>query len=117
MHLAHVDLTDTDQAVEALETFFEHAHEPLSVAQIAAAARLSVSGLQHAFRDQLGVSPTGYLRQVRLERARAALLAGDPTDDDRVAALARAAGFTHLPRFAAAYRARYGENPSDTLRS
>lgn len=94
----------------------EHAPEPITVADIAGAARLSVRGLQSAFKSQVGVSPMVYLREVRLSLARAALLAADPADNDRVATIARASGFLHLSRFAAAYRTLHGEHPIDTLR-
>jgi AraC-like DNA-binding protein len=95
----------------------EHATEPITVADIAEAARLSIRGLHSAFKSQVGVSPMEYRRRVRLSIARAALLAADPADDARVATIAHAAGFLHLGRFAAAYRALHGENPNDTLRS
>jgi transcriptional regulator GlxA family with amidase domain len=57
-----------------------------------------------------------YLRQVRLDRTRDALLAADPTRVT-VAAIANWWGFAHLGRFASVYRARFGERPSDTLRA
>lgn len=94
----------------------EHADEPVSLQQIAAAARLSQRGVQYAFRNQVGVSPMTYLRTVRLERAREQLREADPADGGRVRTAAVAAGFANTGRFAAAYRALFGENPSDTLR-
>jgi AraC-like DNA-binding protein len=110
------DRSRSTSAVRRARTFIdEHAAEPITVADIAEAARLSVRGLQSAFRSQVGVSPTGYLRRARLSLARASLLAADPTGD-RVATIAHAAGSVHLSRFAAAYRELHGENPNDTLR-
>jgi AraC-like DNA-binding protein len=93
----------------------EHLAEPLSVAEIAAAARLSPRGLQDAFRRLLGRTPMQQVRMLRLEAARADLLVADPSDGATVGQIAQKWGFVHVARFAAAYRERYGENPRDTL--
>jgi transcriptional regulator GlxA family with amidase domain len=57
-----------------------------------------------------------YLRRVRLARAHAGLRDADP-GRHTVAEIAGRWGFTHLGRFAEAYRERYGRPPSETLRS
>ena len=93
----------------------EHIIEPIGLVDIAAASRLSPRGLQDAFRRIVGVSPTQHLRSLRLSAARADLLAADPAHRDTVSAIAHRWGFTHVPRFAAAYRTEYGENPHETL--
>jgi AraC-like DNA-binding protein len=56
-----------------------------------------------------------FLRLRRLHSARRRLLAADPTDMS-VADSAYQEGFYHLGRFANAYRAAFGERPSQTLR-
>jgi AraC-like DNA-binding protein len=83
---------------------------------LASIAGMSVRSLQEGFRRHLGVSPMAYLQQVRLERAHQALERDDP-QQVTVAAIAHRWGFSHLGRFACAYRSRYGVSPSDTLRS
>lgn len=93
----------------------EHLAEPIGLLDIAEASRLSPRGLQDAFQRTIGVSPTQYLRSLRLRAAHADLLAADLVHPDTVAAIAHRWGFGHVPRFAAAYRAEYGENPRDTL--
>lgn len=93
----------------------DNAHLPIGVLEIAAAARLTPRGIQNLFHRELGVTPTGYLRRVRLDGAHAYLLAADPTTAS-VAEIAKAWGFTHPARFAAYYRAEYGVNPHVTLR-
>ncbi len=92
-----------------------HAHEPITVVDVAGAAGLSVRGLQEAFQREVKQSPLEYLRGVRLELVRGELQAAEP-GDAVVAAVARQWGFSHLGRFAATYFARYGEYPRDTLR-
>lgn len=92
----------------------EHAAEPISVTQVADAARISVRSLQYAFRRHFGMSPLAYLEELRLAGAHAELLDADPTQTT-VSAVAARWGFRHLGRFAERYRRSYGENPSSTL--
>jgi transcriptional regulator GlxA family with amidase domain len=56
-----------------------------------------------------------YLRQIRLTRAHEELRQARP-GRTTVALVAHRWGFSHLGRFAAAYRERYGVAPSGTLR-
>ncbi|ARC58380.1 HTH-type transcriptional regulator CdhR [Frondihabitans sp. 762G35] len=91
------------------------AERPLTPADMAEAAGMSPRSLQLAFRKHLGVTPIAYLRQVRLDRVRQELRAGDP-DTTTVADIARHWGFGHLGRFSSAYAMRFGEHPHETLR-
>lgn len=93
----------------------EHAHEPISVADIARAAGASLPSLRAGFRTHLNTTPLAYLRRVRLDRAHHDLLAvarGDSTAT--VTEVALRWGFTHLGRFAQEYRKVYGRPPSGT---
>lgn len=99
----------------AIEFLHHHAHEPITPADAARSAGLHTRSLQQAFQRHLGVSPTAYLRDIRLDRARVALTAGS-METDTVAAVAHEWGFGHLGRFSASYRTRFGERPCDTLR-
>jgi transcriptional regulator GlxA family with amidase domain len=62
----------------------------------------------------LGMSPIRYLRLRRLGIVRAALRHADPATAN-VSDIARRHGFLQLGRFAAQYRAVFGEAPSTTL--
>jgi AraC-like DNA-binding protein len=86
-----------------------------STVRLATEVHLSVRALQEGFRRGLDTSPMAYLRQIRLRRAHAALLAAD-RDATTVRAVAVDLGLLHMSRFAAAYRAAFGEMPSDTLK-
>lgn len=99
----------------AVEYVHEHAHQPITSTDLAEVAALSLRALQQAFQRQLGVSPNGYIRQVRLDRVRDALLQGDPATTS-IADVARTWGFAHAGRFSAAYLERHGEYPRATLR-
>jgi AraC-like DNA-binding protein len=103
-------------AVRAARAYIEaHAAQPLTVADIARAAGVGVRGLQQGFQRALDMSPTQYLRQVRLREAHRELSAADPATTT-VAGLAARWGFAHQGRFAAQYRQRYGVLPAHTLR-
>lgn len=99
----------------ALEYLHHHAHEPITAADAARAAGLHSRTLQLHLARHLDTSPTIYLRDVRLDRVRAELTEQSP-DDTTVAIVARRWGFAHLGRFSAAYRARFGVRPNETLR-
>jgi transcriptional regulator GlxA family with amidase domain len=93
----------------------EHADQDITVADIAAAAGVTVRAAQLAFRRELGVTPTAYLREARLARAHRELLAADPRTET-VTAVAYRWGFSSGSRFAAYYRQAYGISPWQTLR-
>jgi AraC-like DNA-binding protein len=90
--------------------------KPWTVADLALFAGVSARSLHAAFRRQLGTSPMSYVRRRRLEHAHDELLDLDPAVGAKVIDVALRHGFTHAGRFAAAYRARFGESPSTTLR-
>ncbi|SCG34052.1 AraC family transcriptional regulator [Micromonospora humi] len=93
----------------------DHAAEPVTVAQVAAACGVGARALQAAFHRHVGHSPLTHLRRVRLARAHRDLVAAEPGGDETVAGIARRWGWTSPGRFAAAYREAYGRPPSATL--
>ncbi|MFE0022794.1 helix-turn-helix transcriptional regulator [Amycolatopsis sp. NPDC059021] len=92
-----------------------HLDTDISLADIAAAARVTVRALQYAFRRHLGTTPTAYLRRIRLEHAHEDLRRADPARGGTVTAIAMRWGFYHQGHFATAYRRAYGATPSETL--
>jgi AraC-like DNA-binding protein len=106
-----------NRTTRAAKDFIErHLAESISVRDIAAAAGVSERTLQAAFKSELSTTPMGYLRDRRLDRARADLADAAAADDVNVTRVAERWGFGHLGRFAADYKARFGESPSRTLR-
>ncbi len=96
------------------EHFIEaHLSEPITLEDVAAAAGISPRGLQLAFRQHRGKTPMEFWRDLRLAQAHQDLLAGRGS----VTEVALKWGFTHLSRFAQAYRAQYGLAPRTTLRA
>jgi transcriptional regulator GlxA family with amidase domain len=69
-----------------------------------------------AFWATYRTTPYRYLHALRLDEARRMLSSGT-TNLDTVTQVAMRFGFRELGRFAADYRAAFGESPSHTLRS
>ena len=86
---------------------------PWTVREIASACRTGPRTLQRQFRHFVGQTPLEFLRRLRLDRARQALLRASGLAS--VTDIAAQCGFNHVGRFAAQYRKRYGETPSATL--
>ncbi|AZG46807.1 AraC family transcriptional regulator [Gordonia insulae] len=100
----------------AREYMHEHVDEHVTPQMVAQAVGLSLRALQSGFQKSLQTTPTRYMRDLRLRRARQDLLAADAAEVG-VAEVAFRWGFTHLGRFAGQYREMFGETPSNALRS
>jgi AraC-like DNA-binding protein len=112
------DLTRQAQSriVKAAEAYaLANAESRLYVTDLCRAAAVSERTLEYAFKQVLGLSPMAYLTRLRLHRARNALLAATPRSTT-IAAVALRWGFWHFGEFARAYKACFGEAPSETLR-
>ena len=101
--------------VRRAEQFLEaNAAKPIKMSDVVAECGCSRRALFNAFRRHRGYTPLQFLAETRLESARDALMRSSPTDT--VASIALTCGFSHLGRFAEAYRKRFGEKPSETMR-
>lgn len=100
----------------ALDYIEHHLSEPITMTDLADHTGASVRSIQQGFRDELGTTPMAYVRDRRMERARAELVDADPGDGKTVTGVAEHWGFNHLGGFAVLYRKRWGESPSETLR-
>jgi AraC-like DNA-binding protein len=85
----------------------------ITLGDLARTAGVGVRALTRGFEQRLGISPMRYLQQRRLERARSDLLDGC----GNVTSVAYRWGFGNLGDFSLTYRERFGERPSETLRS
>lgn len=98
----------------AREFLHAHADEPLDLEQLAAAAGTGIRALQLGFQRHFGTSISEMLRDIRLAQLNARLSVAP--SDQSITDIAFELGFTHLSRMASAYRAKFGETPSATLR-
>jgi AraC-like DNA-binding protein len=88
---------------------------PLYLTEICAAIGVAERTLRACCEDHLGMGPIRYLTLRRMHLVRRALLHSDPSKAT-VTQLVTNHGFWELGRFSVAYRALFGESPSDTLR-
>lgn len=93
---------------------YMHAHldMPLMLEDLVGVAGVPGRTLNEHFRRFTGHPPMAYLRMLRLQAARRALISGDVGS---VTDAASQFGFFHMGRFSKAYSETYGETPSHTL--
>ena len=85
------------------------------VSEICKAVAINQRTVARAFHAIHGTTPLHYLHDLRLAEARKALLWANGSSES-VTRVAMRFGFHELGRFAADYRAAFGESPSQTLR-
>jgi len=85
------------------------------MAKICSALGVSAQTLRRSCEEQIGMGPVEYLRSRRMQLVHRALRRRNQ-GTATVSAIARSYGFRALGRFAASFRAIYGELPSATLR-
>jgi AraC-like DNA-binding protein len=85
----------------------EHYDQVIRIEDLAAEVSMSVSSLNRHFRAATSMSPLQYQKQIRLQRARARLLA-DPGD---IAGTGHAVGYTSASQFTREYRRLFGAPP------
>jgi AraC family transcriptional regulator len=93
----------------AIERLRSDVDADVSLAALAADARLSRFHFCRAFKESTGLSPHAWLRQYRLEQAMNMLR----DTDESVVSVAAALGYASQTAFAAAFRKLTGETPSD----
>lgn len=91
------------------------AEQPITLADVCTHVGVSARSLQQTFQQYTGASPMAYLRDLRLDQVHAALEANRITGPvPKVSDVAARYGFFHLGHFAAHYRQRFAETPSET---
>lgn len=99
------DIERIHHASQILQTRLE---QPPSLMELARLIGINDHKLKLGFREVFGTTVFGYLHELRLERSRQLL----ETGNFNVAEAARAVGYVNRSYFAAAFRRRYGMNPS-----
>jgi AraC family ethanolamine operon transcriptional activator len=107
---------DRSLIVKAAEEFaLSQDCETIYVSDLCRAAGVSERTLEYAFKETMGLAPMAYLIRLRLHRVRRALLAA-AHGSTTISAEALNCGFWHFGDFSRAYKACFGERPSETLR-
>lgn len=99
-----------DQAREILAA--EYA-DPPSLIELAHRVGLNEFKLKRGFREAFGITVYGYVRSLRMHKARALLESGDGTVSDA----ALAVGYSCLGHFSAAFRKEFGILPRDVRKA
>lgn len=97
----------------ALELIEARIDDPPSIRELCVQSGASWPTLHRAFVEHFEMGPKAYLSKLRLNRARADLLAAN--DRTRVADVANRWGFWHLGQFAHDYRELFNRLPSEDL--
>ncbi|GAB91250.1 putative AraC family transcriptional regulator [Gordonia rhizosphera NBRC 16068] len=97
---------------EVIDHIDRHAKDDLSIVMLAALFGTTARTLQAGFQREIGMTPSAYIRAVRLDGAHQDLCAGQGLS---VSEIANRWHFFHLGRFAQQYRSRFGRTPSATL--
>lgn len=100
--------------VKARDYIHANLQGEIRVDDVAAAAGVTERALFYAFKRFMGITPYGYVRNLRLEKVRLELTHSPPSTT--VTEIAFKWGFSHMGRFARDYAQRFGEKPSATPR-
>jgi AraC-like DNA-binding protein len=100
----------------AAEFLNSHASEGVRIGELSRVAGVSERTLRKAFHTVHGVSPKQFDLRERLVGARRALCEVDATRKT-VTTIACEFGFFELGRFSRAYKAAFGESPSQTIKT
>lgn len=99
-----------DRSCELL--FDNFSNEEFGVLEMCNHLKVSRRTLQYSFESVMGMSPSNYVRTVRLNVARKLMLL---SPHDKIQGAALDAGFSHLGRFSKYYQDFFGELPSQTV--
>lgn len=107
--LRHLGRTDSrlSQIQRAIKWIRAHLAEPLSIDELAGIASMSTSSFHRHFKAVTGHSPLAFHKQIRLQEARARLLA----EPDAVATVAFAVGYESASQFSREYARQFGIPP------
>lgn len=92
----------------------DNLQNPITRDQLAEVSCRSIRSLSRAFEKKYGIGPMAFIKQRRLDAAYLDLLGSRP-DTTSVTQVAFSYGFSHVGKFAIAYRKAFGEAPSTSL--
>lgn len=104
---------DDPEMARVLEFIREHAHEGISVSEVAQACHISRRKLEQRFREQLNRTPGDEIRRAKFEYVRRLLLDSDKS----IATIAFESGFASGASLSQAYQKYFKETPGQFRRS
>jgi AraC-like DNA-binding protein len=103
-------------ARQARTYFVDNYAQPIRMEDACRELGVGLRTLQRCFANYFQMTPCGYLKILRYNKARLALIEHDPGTNS-VTSIAMDNGFYHFGRFAVEYRDLFGELPRDSLAS
>ncbi|MFJ3054979.1 helix-turn-helix domain-containing protein [Herbaspirillum sp. NPDC087042] len=97
----------------AREQMLANLDTPMSILEVCNQVGASRRKLEYCFQEVLGTTPVAYLRAIRLNGVRRALLTA--RQGERIYDIAVRWGFWHFSQFSNDYKRQFGELPSHTL--
>ena len=101
-------------ALTIRDRIYRHINGKVTIASLAEEFGVSEQTLQNAFKSLFGFTPNRFIRHLKLNHVRKALIEADP-QHDTIVNIANRWGFTHMGHFSRYYTELFGENPSVTL--
>ena len=103
------DAKKMSQLKPAIEFMQYHYYQPLTLADVAKAAHLSVSRLAHLFREQMGMTIVDYLTNVRINHAKRMLL----TTENNCTRICYEVGYNNQSYFTRVFKQITGMTPRE----
>ncbi|MBC2605907.1 helix-turn-helix transcriptional regulator [Pelagicoccus albus] len=107
------DTRDSIALAAAARIMSDRYSEDHSIASLSRTVHLNEFKLKRGFKEHYGTTVFGYLRQIRMERAREML----ERRDKSVIEIANSVGYSNPSHFARAFKQAFGMNPSELLPS
>lgn len=108
---ARLRLDDIERVHEARKILAENIEDPPSLMELSKMVGLNDFKLKAGFKETFGTTAFGYLHEKRMEEARKLIEAGEMN----VGEVALSVGYASPSRFAAAFKKRFGIQPSSLL--
>ncbi len=102
-------------ALQIRDRIYKRLSKKVTIASLAEEYDVSEQTLQNAFKSLFGFTPNKFLRNLKLNHVRKALIEADP-DENAIVHIAKRWGFTHMGHFSRYFTDLFGENPSVTLK-
>jgi AraC-like DNA-binding protein len=101
-------------ALQIRDRIYHRMTKKVTINSLAKEFNISEQTVQNAFKSLFGMTPNRFLRNLKLNHVRKALIHTSP-QNDTIVHIANKWGFTHMGHFSRYYTDLFGENPSITL--
>lgn len=100
---------DHKKMIEAREVIINNIVNPLTIAELAKKIGINTYKLKVGFKEVYGTTIFGYLRNIRMEKAKQLII----SKNKNIMEIAHEVGYSNPSKFSAAFKRKYGINPSE----